>query len=52
MAQIANRIALSMDAEDSNSILGDDAACELVRPEAHFQQQWGASKTPHQDEYP
>ncbi|GAA8979974.1 hypothetical protein BTM258_02740 [Helicobacter pylori] len=34
MAQIANRIALPMDAEDSNSILNnDDAACELVRPE-------------------
>lgn len=34
MAQIANRIALPMDAEDSNSILNnDDAACELVRSE-------------------
>ncbi|GAA9542343.1 hypothetical protein HpHA4_01090 [Helicobacter pylori] len=34
MAQIANRIALPMDAEDSNSILNnDDVACELVRPE-------------------
>ncbi len=34
MAQIANRIALAMDAEYSNSILNnDDAACELVRPE-------------------
>ncbi len=32
MAQIANRIALAMDAEDSNSILGDDAACELTPP--------------------
>ncbi len=32
-AQIANRIALPMDAEDSSSVLGDDAACELVRPE-------------------
>ncbi|EJB73735.1 ATP-binding protein [Helicobacter pylori Hp A-14] len=32
-AQIANRIALSMDAEDSNSILNnDDAACELTPP--------------------
>ncbi|KHL82587.1 FtsK/SpoIIIE domain-containing protein [Helicobacter pylori] len=31
MAQIANRIALAMDAEDSNSILNnDDAACELT----------------------
>lgn len=37
MAQIANRIALPMDAEDSNSILNnDDAACELVRPEGIF----------------
>ncbi|MFP6133878.1 FtsK/SpoIIIE domain-containing protein [Helicobacter pylori] len=36
-AQIANRIALPMDAEDSNSILNnDDAACELVRPEGIF----------------
>ncbi|WP_367706726.1 FtsK/SpoIIIE domain-containing protein [Helicobacter pylori] len=32
MAQIANRIALSMDAEDSQSILSDDAACELTPP--------------------
>ncbi|GAA8286051.1 hypothetical protein HpNP123_02270 [Helicobacter pylori] len=33
MAQIANRIALPMDAEDSNSILNnDDAACELKPP--------------------
>lgn len=32
MAQIANRIALSMDAEDSNSILSDDVACELMPP--------------------
>ncbi|VEJ25170.1 ATP-binding protein [Helicobacter pylori] len=32
MAQIANRIALSMDAEDSNSILSDDVACELKPP--------------------
>ncbi|GAA9654565.1 hypothetical protein HpHCM49_00380 [Helicobacter pylori] len=32
-AQIANRIALSMDADDSNSILSnDDAACELTPP--------------------
>lgn len=37
MAQIANRIALPMDAEDSNNILNnDDAACELVRPEGIF----------------
>ncbi|GAA9575960.1 FtsK/SpoIIIE domain-containing protein [Helicobacter pylori] len=33
MAQIANRIALPMDAEDSNSILNnDDVACELTPP--------------------
>lgn len=33
MAQIANRIALPMDAEDSNSILSDDdVACELTPP--------------------
>ncbi len=36
MAQIANRIALPMDAEDSESILSDDVACELVRPEGIF----------------
>ncbi|GAA7032399.1 hypothetical protein ID0177_13130 [Helicobacter pylori] len=37
MAQIANRIALPMDAEDSNSILSnDDVACELVKPEGIF----------------
>ncbi|MCQ2768349.1 DNA translocase FtsK [Helicobacter pylori] len=34
--QIANRIALPMDAEDSSKILDDDAACELVRPEGIF----------------
>ncbi len=32
MAQIANRIALPMDAEDSESILSDDVACELKPP--------------------
>ncbi|GAA7299357.1 hypothetical protein ID0563_01520 [Helicobacter pylori] len=36
MAQIANRIALPMDAEDSESILSDDVACELVKPEGIF----------------
>ncbi len=37
MSQIANRIALPMDAEDSESILSDDdVACELVRPEGIF----------------
>lgn len=30
MAQIANRIALPMDAKDSESILSDDVACELT----------------------
>ncbi len=34
--QIANRIALPMDAEDSSKILDDDAACEFVRPEGIF----------------
>ncbi len=32
MAQIANRIALPMDAEDSQSILSNDVACELTPP--------------------
>ncbi len=32
MAQIANRIALPMDAEDSDSVLSDDVACELTPP--------------------
>lgn len=44
MAQIANRIALSMDAEDSDSILGDDVACELVRPEGIFNNNGGHKK--------
>ncbi|GAA9376179.1 hypothetical protein TH0757_00510 [Helicobacter pylori] len=45
MAQIANRIALAMDAEDSNSILNnDDAACELVRPEVIFNNNGGHQK--------
>ncbi len=45
MAQIANRIALPMDAEDSNSILNnDDAACELVRPEGIFNNNGGHQK--------
>ncbi|WP_162968279.1 FtsK/SpoIIIE domain-containing protein [Helicobacter pylori] len=35
-AQIANRIALPMDAEDSSSVLGDDVACEIQKPEAIF----------------
>ncbi|MEJ8601965.1 FtsK/SpoIIIE domain-containing protein [Helicobacter pylori] len=45
MAQIANHIALPMDAEDSNSILNnDDAACELVRPEGIFNNNGGHQK--------
>ncbi len=45
MTQIANRIALPMDAEDSNSILNnDDAACELVRPEGIFNNNGGHKK--------
>ncbi|WP_164860457.1 FtsK/SpoIIIE domain-containing protein [Helicobacter pylori] len=44
MAQIANRIALPMDAEDSDSILGDDVACELVRPEGIFNNNGGHKK--------
>ncbi|GAA8255247.1 hypothetical protein HpNP4_02750 [Helicobacter pylori] len=43
-AQIANRIALPMDAEDSDSVLGDDAACELVRPEGIFNNNGGHQK--------
>ncbi len=42
--QIANRIALPMDAEDSSSVLGDDAACELVRPEGIFNNNGGNRK--------
>ncbi len=44
-AQIANRIALPMDAEDSDSILNnDDAACDLVRPEGIFNNNGGHQK--------
>ncbi len=43
--QIANRIALPMDAEDSSSVLGDDAACELVRPEGIFNNNGGHKNT-------
>ncbi len=43
-AQIANRIALSMDADDSAKILDDDAACELVRPEGIFNNNGGHQK--------
>ncbi|BAW75916.1 ATP-binding protein [Helicobacter pylori] len=44
MAQIANRIALPMDTEDSESILSDDVACELVRPEGIFNNNGGHKK--------
>ncbi len=44
MSQIANRIALPMDTEDSDSILGDDVACELVRPEGIFNNNGGHKK--------
>ncbi|GAA9040243.1 FtsK/SpoIIIE domain-containing protein [Helicobacter pylori] len=44
MAQIANRIALPMDAEDSESILSDDVACELVKPEGIFNNNGGHKK--------
>ncbi len=44
MAQIANRIALPMDADDSTKILDDDAACELVRPEGIFNNNGGHQK--------
>ncbi|BBI24911.1 ATP-binding protein [Helicobacter pylori PMSS1] len=43
-AQIANRIALPMDADDSTKILDNDAACELVRPEAIFNNNGGHQK--------
>ncbi len=42
--QIANRIALPMDAEDSSKILDDDAACELVRQEGIFNNNGGHKK--------
>ncbi|GAA8072572.1 hypothetical protein HpBT087_04120 [Helicobacter pylori] len=44
MAQIANRIALPMDVEDSESILSDDVACKLVRPEDIFNNNGGHKK--------
>ncbi len=43
-AQIANRIALPMDAEDSTKILDDDAACEIQKPEAIFNNNGGHQK--------
>ncbi len=42
--QIANRIALPMDADDSAKILDNDAACELVRPEGIFNNNGGHQK--------
>lgn len=42
--QIANRIALPMDAEDSSSVLGDDAACEIQKPEGIFNNNGGHKK--------
>ncbi len=43
-AQIANRIALPMDADDSAKILDDDVACEFVRPESIFNNNGGHQK--------
>ncbi len=43
-AQITNRIALPMDADDSAKILDDDVACELVRPEGIFNNNGGHQK--------
>ncbi|MCQ2837545.1 DNA translocase FtsK [Helicobacter pylori] len=43
-AQIANRIALPMDAEDSSKILDDDAACEIQKPEGIFNNNGGNRK--------
>lgn len=43
-AQIANRIALPMDVEDSSSVLGDDAACEIQKPEGIFNNNGGNRK--------
>lgn len=43
-AQIANRIALPMDAEDSTKILDDDVACEIQKPKAIFNNNGGHQK--------
>ncbi len=43
-AQIANRIALPMDADDSAKILDDDAACEIQKPEGIFNNNGGHQK--------
>ncbi|WRF78790.1 DNA translocase FtsK [Helicobacter pylori] len=42
--QIANRIALPMDADDSTKILDNDAACELQKPEGIFNNNGGHQK--------
>ncbi|MGN8418136.1 DNA translocase FtsK [Helicobacter pylori] len=43
-AQIANRIALPMDADDSTKILDDDATCEIQKPEGIFNNNGGHKK--------
>lgn len=43
-AQIANRIALPMDADDSTKILDNDVACEIQKPEAIFNNNGGHQK--------
>ncbi|MFP6230343.1 FtsK/SpoIIIE domain-containing protein [Helicobacter pylori] len=43
-AQIANRIALHMDADDSSSVLGDDVAREIQKPEGIFNNNGGHKK--------
>ncbi|GAA6916167.1 FtsK/SpoIIIE domain-containing protein [Helicobacter pylori] len=47
MSQIANRIALAMDAEDSDSILSDDVACELKLPTEGIFNNNGGHKKDH-----
>ncbi len=42
--QIANHIALPMDADDSAKILDDDAACEIQKPEGIFNNNGGHQK--------
>ncbi len=42
--QIANRIALPMDADDSAKILDDDVACEIQKPEGIFNNNGGHQK--------
>ncbi|MCQ2667245.1 DNA translocase FtsK [Helicobacter pylori] len=44
MAQIANRIALPMEADDSTKILDDDVACEIQKPEGIFNNNGGHQK--------